>query len=329
MKNNKEDRQFAQDLGETLKEKQKQSEIRQVQEKILFTGLDNSGKTTIIKLLQREISQIAMLKPTRQAQRAIFNYLGKQISEWDLGGQERYRIAYLKEPTKYFDNTSVCIYMIDVQDKARIAESLSYFADVIKQFKSLNIEPFIYILFHKNDPDYVKEKGVHLKGFISEIKENVRKIVQEEFNVSFTETTIFDLWSIISVFSEILLQLYPQSELLDKTIKEFSGKINSNASIVLDSNSLVIGQHFADNVSKQILANSTPYFLTLSDTLEKQDEGVTEMIVERGENEFYIDQFNIEKTQDPLYILLMKQKGSGSFKREEVISFIKILKSIL
>ena len=329
MKNNKEDQLPTQDLGATLKAKKQQADIRQVQEKILFTGLDNSGKTTIIKLLQREISQIAMLKPTRQAQRAIFNYLGKQISEWDLGGQERYRIAYLKEPTKYFDNTSVCIYIIDVQDKPRIAESLSYFADVVKQFKTLNIEPLIYIMFHKNDPDYVKEKGVHLKGFISEIKENIRKIVKEELNVSFTESTIFDLWSIISVFSEILLQLYPQSELLDRTIKEFSDKIHSHASIVLDSNSLVIGQYFSDDVSKQILANSTPYFLTLSDTLEKQDEGVTEMMVERGVNEFYIDQFTIEKTPDPLYILLMKKKGEGSFKKEEVTSFIKILRSIL
>ncbi|MHA2018356.1 MAG: ADP-ribosylation factor-like protein, partial [Promethearchaeota archaeon] len=38
---------------------------RETTEKILFTGLDNSGKTSIIKVLQKEISQIAMLKPTR------------------------------------------------------------------------------------------------------------------------------------------------------------------------------------------------------------------------------------------------------------------------
>ena len=92
---------------------------------------------------------------------------------------------------------------------------------------------------------------------------------------------------------------------------------------------MVIGQYFADATAKQILANSTPYFLTLSDTLEKQDEGVTEMMVERGENEFFIDQFNIEKTQDPLYILMMKTKGDGSFNREEIAAFIKILRSIL
>ena len=46
-------------------------------QKILFTGLDSAGKTSIILALQREISQIAVLKPTRQAQRKIFEYLGR------------------------------------------------------------------------------------------------------------------------------------------------------------------------------------------------------------------------------------------------------------
>ena len=36
--------------------------------KILFTGLDTAGKTSIILALQREFSQIAFLKPTKQAQ---------------------------------------------------------------------------------------------------------------------------------------------------------------------------------------------------------------------------------------------------------------------
>ena len=108
-------------------------------EKILFTGLDNGGKTSIIKVLQKQYSQIAILKPTRQSQRRIFEFLGKAISEWDLGGQEKYRIAFLKEPTKYFDNTSVCIYILDIQDKRRFRESLSYFKDVITTFKKLII----------------------------------------------------------------------------------------------------------------------------------------------------------------------------------------------
>ncbi|MGQ4874124.1 MAG: ADP-ribosylation factor-like protein [Promethearchaeota archaeon] len=56
-------------------------------DKILFTGLDNAGKTSIILALQREFSKIAILSPTRGAQRRIFQFLGRDIAEWDLGGQ--------------------------------------------------------------------------------------------------------------------------------------------------------------------------------------------------------------------------------------------------
>jgi len=82
--------------------------------KILFTGLDGAGKTSIILALQREFSKIALLSPTRGAQRRIFEYLGKDIAEWDLGGQDSYRIAYIKNPGKYFDGTEIAIYVIDI-----------------------------------------------------------------------------------------------------------------------------------------------------------------------------------------------------------------------
>ena len=73
-------------------------------QKILFTGLDDAGKTSIILALQREFSKIAVIKPSRGAQRRIFEFLGKEISEWDLGGQISYRISYLKNPSKFFNS---------------------------------------------------------------------------------------------------------------------------------------------------------------------------------------------------------------------------------
>ena len=108
-------------------------------QKILFTGLDTAGKTSIIFALKREFSKIANIEPTRGAQRQVFQYLGRNIAEWDLGGQISYRISYLRSPNKYFDKTEIAIYVIDVRDKERMQESLSYLSDVIKQFKSLEI----------------------------------------------------------------------------------------------------------------------------------------------------------------------------------------------
>ena len=109
-------------------------------------------------------------------------------------------------------------------------------------------------------------------------------------------TTIFDLWSVISAFSHIFLNLYPQSELLDKTIREFAQKISPcEAILILDANSLVIGQFFKDEDAKLILSNSTPYFLTLNDSLEFNTKIANRMIVERGTKIFYFDQFQVEE----------------------------------
>lgn len=319
------------DLERTLIVKKDKS--REISEKILFTGLDNSGKTSIIKVLQKEISQIAMLKPTRQAQRKIFEYLGRDISEWDLGGQEKYRIAYLKEPTKYFDRSNVCIYVIDIQDRERMEEAISYFSDVIKEFRKLEISPLIYIFFHKFDPIYAKNEGIHLEGLISRLKDEIRNIIEEEFNVSYSNTTIYDLWTIISSFSDLLLKIFPQSELLDKTIQEFAESFDSlekcNAILVLDSNSLVIGQYFENEESKQILSKSTPYFLTLNDSLEDDVQGEQSMIIERGNKRFFTDQFRIKRATEPLFLIIMTPKRGKHLLREKIDSFITLLQGII
>ncbi|MFX1500427.1 MAG: ADP-ribosylation factor-like protein, partial [Promethearchaeota archaeon] len=94
--------------------KKEEPELQVPVNKLLFTGLDSAGKTSIILSLQREFSKIAILSPTRGAQRRVFNFLGKEISEWDLGGQLSYRIAYLKNPSKYFEGTEIAIYVIDI-----------------------------------------------------------------------------------------------------------------------------------------------------------------------------------------------------------------------
>ena len=295
--------------------------------KILFTGLDSAGKTSIILALQREISQIAVLKPTRQAQRKIFEYLGRQIAEWDLGGQARYRIAYLKQPSKYFDRTSVCIYVIDVQDRERLGESVSYFADVIKQFRALKIQPLIYVFFHKMDPEFLKENLQRVNGMISDVKDKISKVVNNEFGVAFYKTTIYDLWSIISAFSQILLKLYPQSELVDKSTKEFSEKIHAEGIIVLDSNSLIIAQYYQNDTVKELLSNTTPYFLTLNDSFVGTSQGGQKMVVERSGHGFYFNQFIIDKVKTPFFIIIMKPKNI--FPEEEIESFIRMFKPLI
>lgn len=298
--------------------------------KILFTGLDDAGKTSIILSLQREFSKIAILSPTRGAQRRMFDFLGKEISEWDLGGQAAYRIAYLKNPGKYFEGTEIAIYVIDVQNKPRIPEAISYFKDVIGQFNKLEIEPPIYIFLHKYDPALRRSAQNEMEAVVIDLKDKLRTATDYK-ELYYYETSIYDFGSIITAMSEILLSLYPKSELIEKTIVEFAKKVDSEGVVVIDDNSLIIGYYYKDDEIRHILTASTPFFLTLNDSF--QYTGVAEgrfedrMIIQKFGKNFIFKQINLKKDAPPYYILLLKE--DPVFHKEDLESFANLLKEIL
>jgi GTPase SAR1 family protein len=324
--------------------------------KILFTGLDYAGKSSIILVLKHEFENIATLKPTKAAQRKIFEYIGRSVAEWDLGGQRTYRMNYLLHPSKYFDNTDVCIYVIDIQDKLRVLEMLSYFADVIAQFKKLKITPAINIFLHKYDPEYVENNQIGINALVSELKEKIETIVDKQFDLSFHKTTTKRMWSIINAFSQIMLSLYPQSKLIDKLISDFVNKTEAKAMVILDYNSLVIGQSYTDEYYQELVQISAPYFLTLSDnfstklsTLKNQPpdkskidltDGCDEIIekdecinankrltITRSGEKYIFDEFTLLKFKNPMYILMIA--GDKEISDEELNSFIKVFKNYI
>ena len=72
--------------------------------KILFCGIENGGKTSILLLLDKKFSLLPTVKPTIKAKRTIYSnsLLGTTIVRWDLGGQKNYRKIYLGNKSKYF-----------------------------------------------------------------------------------------------------------------------------------------------------------------------------------------------------------------------------------
>ncbi|MFX1488931.1 MAG: ADP-ribosylation factor-like protein [Promethearchaeota archaeon] len=298
--------------------------------KILFTGLDGAGKTSIITILQREFSKISILTPTRGAQRRIFDFLGRQIAEWDLGGQLAYRISYLKNPSKYFDGTEIAIYVIDIQNKPRIPEAISYYVDVIEQFKKLEISPPIYFFFHKYDPALRRSAANEMENVIINLKDKIKKAADYK-DLYFYETSIYDFPSVIAAMSEIMLNLYPKSELIEKTILEFAKKVDSGGIVIIDDNSLIVGSYYRNEETKHLLSASVPYFLTLNDNL--QFTGVMEnrvedrMIVQRFGKNFIFKQINLKKDSSPYYLLLLKD--DPVFHKEDFETFANILKEIL
>ena len=310
--------------------KKDKTEVSGAASKILFTGLDTAGKTSIILSLQREFSKIAILSPTRGAQRRIFDFLGKEISEWDLGGQISYRISYLKNPDKFFEGTEIAIYVIDIQNKPRIPEAISYFKDVIEQFENLEITPPIYVFLHKYDPALRRGARNEMEAIVIDIKEKLKKATDYK-EIYYYETSVYDFASIIAAMSEILLSLYPKSELIEKTIIEFAKKVDSEGVVIIDDNSLIIGSYYKDDETRHLLTASTPYFLTLNDSFQStnvlENRFENRMIVQRFGKNFIFKQITLKKDSTPYYLLLLKE--DPVFHKEDFESLSNLLKEIL
>ncbi|TFG04175.1 MAG: hypothetical protein EU539_11330 [Promethearchaeota archaeon] len=303
-----------------------------ISHKILFTGLDAAGKTSIILTLQREFSRINMVKPTRGAQRHFFKFLDKEIREWDLGGQKSYRISYLKNPDKYFAGTESTIYVIDIQDNKRIPESLSYLTDVIKQFRKFNLTPPINIFFHKFDPFFEKNYNNNLNLLSFELMKQIKTITKYE-KLSFFQTSIYNLPSLITAISHILLELYPKSNLISKTIEEFAGKLMCEGFILLDNNAFILGSYYKDDLTKELLLSSIPHFLSLNDhfQLDGLDNNKIHIVMNRFNYYFLFRDVPILGNGVPYYIFVLKSNSPWDlyFSRKDFNAFITIMKEML
>lgn len=84
--------------------------------KLLILGLDNAGKTTILKNLTNE--EPKNLTPTQGFNIKSITNENFKLSLWDIGGQESIR-QYWKH---YYEKTSGIIFVIDSSDDERVKE---------------------------------------------------------------------------------------------------------------------------------------------------------------------------------------------------------------
>ncbi len=81
--------------------------------KILVLGLDNSGKTSIVKSLKgvKNIHSFCSINPTIGVNLENFELLESSFNIWDFGGQLLYRAEFLKEFEKYIKEVEKIIYV--------------------------------------------------------------------------------------------------------------------------------------------------------------------------------------------------------------------------
>ena len=201
--------------------------------------------------------------------------------------------------------------------------------DVIEQFNELQIKPPLYIFFHKYDPALTVNDKNKMATNALNLKELIKKEVNYE-KLIFHETSIFDLSSIYDAMSEILLKLYPRSEFVEKSIEEFSKKINAEAAELIDDNSLIIGSYYKNEAVRDILKASTPYFLDLNDSLEYSQTAISQlddvMMIKRFGKYFLFKKILI-KDSPPFYLLMAKQ--DPDFEADDFDLFVNLLTDFL
>ena len=93
------------------KTKAKEKELR-----LLILGLDNAGKTTILKkFLGEDTSEIA---PTLGFQIKTVEFHEFKLNIWDVGGQTTIRTYW----RNYFEQTDALVWVVDSGDKLRLED---------------------------------------------------------------------------------------------------------------------------------------------------------------------------------------------------------------
>ncbi len=238
--------------------------------KILFAGLDDSGKTSFLLSVDRKYSKLIGLKPTAGANIKSIEALGATIFLWDLGGQKRFREKYVDKAEIYLYEADLMFYFIDIKNKSRFNESIEYLQNlknVIKEFAQNT--PIVYVL-SKGDSDVLDSKEI--KENIEFIEHKLKKVNQNE-HVEIYITSIFQIFTILRAFSSGISKLSPNRDLINYNLRNFSMITDSYLTLLLSVDGLVLADYYSNQaieltkISKSDVINvfevSAPQFAVL------------------------------------------------------------------
>ncbi|PVU99083.1 hypothetical protein BB559_001010 [Furculomyces boomerangus] len=127
-------------LTTVRKIKEKEKEMR-----ILFLGLDNAGKTTVVKsIMKKDVNKIS---PTLGFTIDSFEHNGFTVNAWDVGGQRSIR-PYWKN---YFEKTEGIVWVVDSADRSRLHDCSEELKSVLSEQRLLGAS--LLILANKQDID--------------------------------------------------------------------------------------------------------------------------------------------------------------------------------
>lgn len=90
--------------------------LREKEMRLLILGLDNAGKTTVVRRFNGE--DTTSIAPTLGFSIVTLEYRGYKLTCWDIGGQKSIR-AYWRN---YFEQTDGLVWVVDSSDVARLRD---------------------------------------------------------------------------------------------------------------------------------------------------------------------------------------------------------------
>ncbi len=293
--------------------------------KILLIGLGNSGKTSILAVLQEKFSLIKDLLPTKGVKREVLDLFGYNLVSWDMGGQVQYRENYyFKKPELFFADVDIILYVIDIQDPERYNESAEYFEHVIEALKELKESPPILIVFHKSDQDM--RKTLQWQKNVDVAKKIFDPVISKykDFESDYFTTTIFQRETVMQMFSSALMKVSETSEIISNILEGFGEEIKGRALSLISMDGLIFGSYKKSKNDESLVNNTALLLQTLSNFhssigLTREKSLALELplnkITIRGEKLFEYSDLNI-----PVYLWLLSEHPE---KLDERLDFFK------
>lgn len=106
--------------------------------RILLLGLDNAGKTTILRNLCNE--DPTSTTPTRGFNVKSITSEGFKFNLWDIGGQKAIRQYW----DNYYENTDAIVWVVDASDIARLEETGTELTQLLSDEKLKGVPVLIF-----------------------------------------------------------------------------------------------------------------------------------------------------------------------------------------
>lgn len=169
--------------------------------KLLFIGLAQTGKSSIIKVVFEGVKpeDTSEILATVRYQRSLIDFSGYSLSVYDVGGQ----ITYLEEAfvalrESIFSHLKTLFFVVDSSEINKLEEAKNYFKRALSNVKEYSKNAEIIVLAHKMDiipeekreftfqkiSEYFElEKYDNVKGFSTSIfEESIFKAIEETIN---------------------------------------------------------------------------------------------------------------------------------------------------